>query len=456
MSYAKYMSPEYRELILSNFPALQTSEVYRKFFYFLRYGSLAWVDDEPSRMLHHKDIDKHANHPPSAVAFLEEFKREVLPELEWTDHSWDEGVARLVKGNPFPQWLLKAEQEENHRVVDNPSRKGTVDYITGEPYARKKAKGEKRAMSLIEMQKVITDVLDGIDYHNGLYKRITKPANWKAGTDAIRAITNEMVKEYCINVLDNTVIDPTLHYSRSEKGSIRLYAKGQNILSFPRDIRKAFFRGCYDVDLKHSQFAIFSALLDCEKCNEFIASGASIWTHLGVHGVPKPLMKKFLYSVLYGMGKKNLADYHPNAKELLKDPLVKELLKKREEFLQRIVKDEGVKCPIYGTFSPLEWETKKDPEVFKTNNARSLAATYMQTVEMLIISGVFEVYPALHKKKVRMMLFQHDGCTLSFGDTSHKASAEKLIKQAIKDKCTEVSILTGKQVMVDVEIEELT
>src|SRR5690606_35581777 len=107
------------------------------------------------------------------------------------------------------------------------------------------------------------------------------------------------------------------------KSGIRVFAEINNVNYFKREVRKVALSGCYELDMRSSQLAIFAKLTNSVKLLEFLNSDKNIWQHMAdVSGLPlteenKAKFKIYIYKIVFGAAKSNLEEI-PN---INKDPI---------------------------------------------------------------------------------------------------------------------------------------
>ena len=246
--------------------------------------------------------------------------------------------------------------------------------------------------------------------------------------------------------------DSRVFYRPSALGrSPRLYATNESVLSLQSSVRKAFCRGWVEADLVSSQFIILAGILNAPIALGHIATmqetGWHLWTYLheasGGQGRPtgrdKAILKELVYGICFGMSVKTITKRLAQAgkSQLRKDPLIRELLRKRAQWFQEI-KRAGYILDVWGNRHEMaedRWEG-------------SLAATFIQAIEMEIISAVFDYQErAGGTYDFKVMAFQHDGFTVSVSDKARYEYMKKGMNRAVKAKAREI----GKQLGIKLE-----
>lgn len=229
--------------------------------------------------------------------------------------------------------------------------------------------------------------------------------------------------------------------------SPRIFAVGQSALGLSRDVRRALMSGCSEFDLKFAQYAVAVKVLDLDEGQQFLSSGGHLWTelltHMGVAGAEaKKLLKKAVYSALFGMGRANIrrnlcqgVDNLPGlgedaARHFFEHPLVMELLEAREQALDDLQRD-GLGKTCFGLTIPVQ-----DRE-----DARTVLAAQMQSWELKLMLPVLDALKA--HPSVTLVAYQHDGFTVTHRRERDKVQFEAAVTRAVARKAQELGIQTG-------------
>src|SRR5581483_5446815 len=247
--------------------------------------------------------------------------------------------------------------------------------------------------------------------------------------------------------------NPRIYYLPSPKErTCRLSAHGDCVLGLTKPVRRALCAGWVECDLRSSQFAILASKLEAPVSLAFIDSAESLWRafYRHAHGVDqdppddvKKVYKAAIYSICFGKSEPNIATFLNDRGEieLLKHPIVRELLKLRGEWFQQIRKDKGA-FDVWGQWQALD--RSRDPVTKKMVRWEgAIAASVIQSIEMEVISPIFDV-AAKHGKsdQFHVVFFMHDGCTISFNSDDKKARAQRKLKNAVENRAKALGIKT--------------
>jgi hypothetical protein len=459
------VSPTFRQFILNKYPALPGSDPFLRFFGYLCFSN--FFDDESHRLViptktMSEEFYQQPYHPSfNGRAVLEQFRDRVLPGLVWTEHvafstSSYGGKAREIITNGFDADMLEALRQEC--VAPESAR---VDLITGLPYQRKDRYRETAEATaeyeialalhpLNETQRSILDYLRGISAGHLFLRKLTD--NGETIRAAIESLP-EKLQDIRYRILACVRRNPTIYYAPSqEQRTCRLSGSGDCILGLKKEVRKAACKGWVECDLRSSQFAILAAKLNAPTSQAFIASGASIWkdfyyhTHGAYADPPSDLKKVFkeaIYSLCFGKGEAKLKAFlrENGVAHLLQHPIMVELLKLRRQWFEQIDRDGGA-ADVWGQWQALDRDI--DPKTGKAKRwAGSVAAAVIQSVEMAIISPIFEVAQKHGKSdQFTICLFQHDGATISFQSHKKQDRAQRKLKTAVEARASQLGVAT--------------
>ncbi len=460
-----YVSRQFRQFILNKYPVLKDNEPFIRFLNYLCFGNFFDKDTHhlvlPTTKMAEDFYQKPYDHHFNGKAVLEDFRDQVLPDLEWTTHTLNSPNSYKGKARQISNLGFDAEmQDALHWECLNPS-KDQVDLITGEPHLRKdryqKAKAEtaqyERELAQLPLnatQSKILGYLRDLPYGHLFLRKFGE--NKDAVQVAIGKLAPE-VQEIQYRILASASRNPRLYYAPSANGrTCRLSAQGDSILGLKKEIRRAATKGWVECDLRSSQFAILAAKLEAPLAQAFIASGESIWRefnrHLfGVNANPsneiKKVLKETIYSICFGKSVYALRQLllQHGIPTLLDHPILQELLTLRTQWFERIEKDGGA-VDVWGQWHALDQTV--DPVTKKTTRwAGAIAGTVIQSVEMEIIAPIFDVAEKHGKSdQFTVCLFQHDGGTISFNDKTRMARAQTKLKKAVEDRAKELGVST--------------
>lgn len=232
----------------------------------------------------------------------------------------------------------------------------------------------------------------------------------------------------------------TVRYKPSSRTS-RVFAIGVTALALPRELRKLAFSGCYSLDLKSAQLAIAAKLWELPVTIEFPQNGGDIWrelcSHCQIDMNEKPIIKKTLYSCLFGMSLRNLRirlregtpdeeGIGDSSKLFFEHPITKELLEGRKE-QGALVLSNGGAVDAFGREIQIPYEKIKGSRGVSPNVA-SVLAQVIQSYELNIMLQALPIIRA--NREIRVMAWLHDGVTLHLGNRSKRGRWIKQICNA--------------------------
>ena len=163
-----------------------------------------------------------------------------------------------------------------------------------------------------------------------------------------------------------------------------------------KEVRKALFKGCFELDLQNCQLAIIAGILDIPALQNRMKSGVSIWpemlSYLGIPkhlwSVAKPHLKVALYSTIFGMShhyveislRRDLAEEGISyAGSFINHPIMAAVIQAIIDAKKAIVKNGGM-MSAYG------WQTWNEGD-----DINSFLACVVQSYETEIISQCYLV-----------------------------------------------------------------
>lgn len=241
-----------------------------------------------------------------------------------------------------------------------------------------------------------------------------------------------------LKVLQAIEDDPQMVYGPSV-GTTRIYARGQHVNSLPRLVRKLVLALAADdhadrlveLDLSYAQLAIAGWRWELPKLTRLLQKcehdGTSVWTvflrYCGLDEEHKPILKKTVYSICYGMSVPALREQFlcgytrpwddvPGVgdpaiwQRLRRHPVIRELLRARSSEAWEI-KEKGGAYDAFGN-----WISREKDD--GTTHTPSILAVTAQSWEQHVMYGMI---PILEKnKQIYVFSYLHDGLTVYFGD----------------------------------------
>lgn len=405
-------------------------------------------------------------------SFLQQFRMHILNDFVWSEYGF--GKSRTVIHNGFDQEVLDLLVEENDVFTPN-----EVFFISGNKYNSTSSSKQKREnynnfkinvkdIPLNETQKIIFDYMNGQD-GKALSRKLSE--NMELISQEVEKLPrtidpdkDEIVSRYdrAKRILSSITEDCRVVYFPSRGGRTpRLHASEESVIALPKEIRKALCKGWSEIDLKSSQFAIISAYLGAEEANKFISGGGDIWqsfyetTHGKYEQPPakiKGIYKECIYGICFGKTEresnwtKKTIGVRPlekilaenNMLPLLDHKIMRELLTLREEWYNRIIKNGG-EMDCWGNWIGLH---KRIDNFDRDRKPKHIAASIIQSIEMDIAKEMI-VYVRDHEcMQAKIVLWQHDGCTVSFQSKDKKQMCFENMQQSVMDKAKQYNVMT--------------
>lgn len=428
------------QAVLDRFPFLKDHREERLLFFWLESG-LVRVDEKTGGILASwKYIAQLVGKEPSnykVERILKSLKDNVLPELTWKRYDRETKECRVVTKTGVEEWAKQwLEDHSDDRVWIDTLRK----VQTREVYAWHKEQKEiyKKKTYNTQDQKVMADYL-----HSLPLKLFLDLRDKNIGKAFEMAKGNEAILRQLHAFYDNPF--PFYDLSAAEKTD-RIYTP---ILQFlPKEYRQLLMPGCCEIDLQNCQLAVFAGRLGMPELLTILESGISIWPEL-LEGLAvcedqqvqtKPEVKQALYSIMYGMAatyaqfslqeRLSKLDIHPE-KRLIDLPLLKIIIEGME-LVKAVIRKDGGMISAYG------WRDYHEGE-----NINSFYAGINQSFEQAIMGAVYQEVVALTKGEnadAKIILHQHDGCTLLFGPKANKEAIFQRLQRAAMKKAREFDI----------------
>ncbi len=467
-----YVRREVFEYLTEKYPALRGGDkkavAYRCLLGYLVFGALTPTEDYGQVSPGHVVLPFETvaalvgEHPKgrgfSALAWIESFSKNVFP-LFPTPHQYTKKKARVMRPD-LPLELLRYIRRRNYKQTDN-----HVWLDTGEPVSVRtlKERFQKREESIKRRQ----NLPEGHPAERLMHylekqpqRRLTTliEQNWPNVEEAVanqpESTDQECrTKDWCERLIATLRHQKRLYYAPSSR-TPRIFAVGENLLQLPRDIRKIAMAGTVECDLKAAQLAIAARLWDIPEMTAFLASGGSIWNELASAAkVPvaecKPILKKTVYSILYGMSRPNLRKQLRDGNgadtgigripmgRVWKHYLIRALLKART-VKHREARKTGALQDAWG-----QWRYAKREH--GRLNVASLWAQVIQGYEMRLVMAML---PLLEREpQVYLIAWQHDGVSLYFGN---KTKAERQVGQVVRlveEEVRSMGVMTALEVV---------
>ena len=470
-SMRKAVSTYFRQFVFDKYPNLcnnnPMAEIYRNVFRYLCFST--YVDDREGDtkgllLIPAWKIKELAKQPLSAQFILDNMKRDVLPNLVWSEPSYFGssigygGRCRRVIDDGFDDEMNKELELELQRVPK--AKSGFVFFLTGYHFDQYNIRQQRlqetslhtdyiETLQLNPTQRKLYDYLNRSDGEVNIRKMT---ANAVAIENAIIQIENPNSRKIQRRILSSITGYPKVLYAPSkEDRTPRLSCVNDSFITLKREVRKAFSIGWTEVDLESSQFCIFSKEVNAPLSESLIASDHNVWEYFAsttntklITSIKNDVFKPTMYGIVFGEGnKKRKARLKKNNfLNLLENPIIKELLEYRSVYYKQI-QELGYLYDAWGNKLELQEriELFKKHKLVGKNPVASLVSSRIQSIEMSIIEPIYDI--AIEKGDVyafNIYGHQHDGLTISFNDKQRQEYVIRLMKEAVSDRAKQFGI----------------
>ena len=472
------VSNNFRDEIIKVYPACATNISYMRFIQY-RLFSNNWEDKNknlikiPRYALAYCEgkLKQLAGKNYKGHLFLQEFKRDVQ-YIDWSDWSYEKGECRIAEF-PIDNNIERLLTLDAHKDYQNEG--GRFYLISGLKFTTKNRNAELKAaraklqdeLNEVRQCRNIKQVASKIWTHlytNGRDKHLLKVID--ANVDVVEtAIDNridliETKKKAYLELVD-VIREGTIPMLHGVKNSCRLYESGASITGLPRQYRKMLCKGWTEFDIKSSQLAIVSSMWNISSIHQFLGEKNNVWDlFFTVFPVPedehdetKRFFKQSLYSIVFGKQEANIAKEYDalfGAGAGLKFSniwLVRDLFDAREKEITRLAnKPQGRHYSPAAAVMPTpnsyfktgmslgEQKKYKQTGVMPYSQRRritSVMAQEVQMIEMAILNPIIDL-AAKNSKNYVITLWQHDGFSVKFLDTSKRNKYTKVIENGFK------------------------
>jgi len=457
----KTCSPEFRDLVAAKLPGLGTNYAYWRLLEYVLFGT--WVDEATGQLvLSAKQAAyltgkerKWLSNRFALQPLLDEFTRDVFPlntEGIIFNHYFEANQAgRLVAD--VPDWLLSAARAERRRAGGN-----RVEFATGEGWTSRKS---ARALRSMREEAVSLAASAGCDetrrllaYLNGIapntFAKILQglPHAHKVADVVGADVERQHNLLHAIEQITQPVYKPV-------ENSTRVYTLNESFPRLKREVRDVLTAGWLKADLASAQLAIAAQIWKVPIVEELLKAEKSIWGELQdwmkVRGQAesKANLKKLMYSLLFGMSRKNLSakarQMFPGRKEpwrrLSKHPVVNAMLEARQRQFATL-RSVGFVTDAFGR--RLELLAKgRASSGYQQDNASSILAQVAQSWElrlMLPILDLAESHRGTNGFTITMWL--HDGVCINVHDARRIEAWKARISLAVTKQADELGIPT--------------
>jgi hypothetical protein len=452
----KTTTRELRDIFITYLPGLGDNSFYWNFTSYLVFPGSR---DSDGNIIVDKETVRDLAGIPEKIWFgarglLESYSKDVVKlDIDYDDYNHEEGLARVIRKVYWPEPIEKAIIEEKARMIQ---RTGQVYFHTGLAVTPKRIKEHREFDKQYALEQMAlagcVEAKELLVYMNSLDSN--KFTRMLCNLEDAYAVAMSLEKgvERQLDILREICIQPQPFYAPSEKmRTVRISSSNESILRLHRKVRAVFTRGLVSLDLKSSQLAIAAALWDIPVIQDMLASNIDIWNHLwealhcpaDLQTLKDTVLKKTVYSIMFGMSRENLIKGTKNFKGLdkllepygfngeffLNIPIMQIILKARQKAYSRITKNKGAR-DVYGKWIPVTKET----------SVNSVSAQIMQSMELYLMYPIVQL--AQITNDFTILLWLHDGCYIDIRDKSRLERRLKQIKELVYNRAREQGIIT--------------
>lgn len=491
-NFNRRVTPAFRELVLRMFPAAAANSGHLRMIAYLLFSTFIDEKDADRLVLTQRmlwmNIYPNAQGNKSAAKIREEFELATGIDLDTREGDAYGTFAATVRPD-LPEALLRAKRDL--QGLDLKDR--TIYFMTGQQVNDWNTR-RHREDSTEEKREAVETALETLDRpcHTDLEflndqanaaRMLTRALPKTKGLVDVTQSSGPMAArllDYALNVIDASIDDPRITYAPT-KNAPRVFPKSASILQMPRSFRRLTLSLCeedgghiLECDLTYAHLAIVAKCWgDLPETNALLArareTGNSVWQefliYLGLDHSYKPILKKTLYSLIYGMARNNNNTDANGVKKVslrkqflegvpsglvpikgipdpklwtkfAKHPVIAELLLARGREIAQIVTDGG-RYDAWGSWI----DTKNEQGEI---NAKSILSYVSQSYEQKMMGALLEALK--RRKQVYVLAYLHDGITIASSDPAKTSGHIKAIKSAVAKSAEEMGILTSLDV----------
>jgi hypothetical protein len=469
----------FREAVLARYPALRDNPAYLRIMEYLLFAPYRWDGDHGRVLFGHDLVAKLVGRKPvgsfRAQSWIDRFSQQVL-ELHASDYRYVDGKARTVKPDIDPVIL----ELRDSMLVDEVGE--FVSFLTGRPVSERSRKKTAKEYETMIREEVGARVSALVDVHpaqellrylndqpHHSFEKLLRQ-NWERLMRAALELPDGQTRDHVFRVLLGMQDFRRMIYGPTEK-TARIYAQGINLTQLPKELRLLAVSGTVHLDLSACQLAIVAKLWDIPRLKRELTSirrlDSSLWTKLawdvntvcnpGVENYEemelvidpdrdKPLMKMAVYSITYGMSRRNVqrllragtssrCGLDEDALEaFMEHPLIRDLLEARRRAHRQAARDRRL-TDAFG----------REIRVSRNNPARAGLAQQVQSFELqLMLAALPGVEGA--NGDISVIYWLHDGVALWFTDRSKRPQQLARIVEAVQREADRLGIPTWVEV----------
>ena len=457
----KTCSPEFRDQVAAKLPGLGTNYAYWRLLEYVLFGT--WVDEATGQLVlsakqaayltgnERKWLSNHFALQP----LLDDFSRDVFPldtEGIIFNHYFEANQAGRIVAD-VPEWLLSAAKGERRRTGGK-----HVEFATGEQWTSRKSAKVLRSMreeaaslaasaGCAETQRLLK-YLNGVAPNTFARIRHQLPTAHEVADEVGADVERQHNLLHAIEQITQPVYKPV-------ENSTRAYTLNESFPRLKREVRDVLTKGWLKADLASAQLAIAATIWQAPAVGGFLISDRRIWDELQewmkLPRSPKVKndLKELMYSLLFGMSRKNLSakarQMFPGRKEpwrkLSQHPVVNAMLEARQRQFATL-RSVGFTTDAFGR--RLELLAKgRSASGYQQDNASSILAQVAQSWElrlMLPILDLAESHRGTNGFTITMWL--HDGVCINVHDARRIEAWKARISLAVAKQADELGIPT--------------
>ncbi len=458
LSLPSNMSPfvtrDFKDLVLQEYPILEKHQGHRTFFSYLL--TTVFTDDDTDKIVipyktiarcyGQRALQKAKNGNITTRLLLKFFQSQVVDEFRYYDaYSASAGKARTVERTGIDNSIFRAWEKQDLISED------LIDFVRLKPWTGKDSKNlrdELKERSGEENSPHCEDATEWRNYLNGrspnLFTRAVKE-NYGEAREVAASFDGRTKQNQALRHLNAMAEQPQPIYGFSDN-TVRLKSLNPSLQTVDSDIRHVITQDWVELDLSSAQLAIAARDWEMPQLHDFLSEGNSIWQSLydflDLGPAAKGPLKKGLYAAHYGSPKgqvprnirakaaeKNIDVSFETAVKFLDHWIIEQLLEERDQRIEAIEENGGIRDDAYDRWISLEECTAQNPKL-------SLLAQVAQAREMWLLRPVLDL--ALEQKNDRkrhawqVTLLQHDGFSVHF--TRSREYHLDRIKEAVKQR----------------------
>jgi hypothetical protein len=382
-------------------------------------------------------------------AYLKTFKREVMPDFEWSDWNYEEGVCRVVTRLALSKHIKSAIACEVSQWSDRADCVFMADGSRATPAKRRQYRETDRCAAIELIARAgCEDAKNLLHYLNNLPpNRFTRLLDYlPAAYKAAHAIEDAAKRDHQLAVLKAIGQEAKPLYQPSENGkTVRVFPLTASMLMLRKELRRILTQEWYEADLQSSQFAICAREWNVPLVEEFLSSGEPVWPYLLRHmqldenAARKAVLKTSLYSLMFGKSERNLRGdllrefaSETIVKLFFSCPLIQAMLDARKRRTVAIERAGGA-TNVYG-----QWLSADE------HSSRSILAQLAQATELKLLSPVIDLaVEHTDPNGFVLLLWQHDGFSWSPQRGGQGAAWAKRLQDAVARQARSMEIASA-------------